>query len=126
MILLLILGRSIAIRKDHEQDQDHEQEFLGIAPPTVMRRALRFWAMRRGIPANFYIWLWQWMGMSVTIELSRQTENERKKHEADCLFLFWRKDENLASCRLWGVAVLLHSDRRLTCSDRYFRRIFSS
>ena len=27
MILLLILGRSIAIRKDHEQDQDHEQDW---------------------------------------------------------------------------------------------------
>lgn len=64
--------------------------------------------------------------MNIAIVLCRQTENERNKHEADGLFLFRRKDENLAACRLWIVAARLHSGRRLTCSDRYFLRIFSS
>jgi len=95
--------------------------------------------------------------MSVAMALCRQTKNERKKHEADGLFLFRRKDENLAAHLRWSGrrpavagsadryqplstsadsaarspyqhehAVRLHLGRRLTWSDRYFRRTFSS
>jgi hypothetical protein len=93
-------------------------------------------------------------GMLFTVGLRRQTEHERNKHEADCLLLFGRKDKNLATGGLWAgrrvavsanrdqslrpcadsaarcpyqkeKAIRRHSIRRLTWSDRYFRRIFS-
>jgi hypothetical protein len=83
------------------------------------------WVWRDG-STNPDIWLWQEAWMSVAMVLGRQTQDERKKHEADGLLLFRRKDENLAAYRLWRVTVRLHSGRRFTCSDRYFRRIFSS
>jgi len=53
------------------------------------------------VSTNLDIWLWQQAWMSVAMALRRQTENERKKHEADGLFLFGRKDENLAACWRW-------------------------
>jgi hypothetical protein len=53
------------------------------------------------VSASVDVWLWQKAWMSVAMVLCRQTENERQKHEADSLFLFRRKDENLAADGLW-------------------------
>jgi hypothetical protein len=73
---------------------------------------------------NADVWVWQQAWMGIATVLRRQTENERNKHEANGLFLFRRKDENLAACRLGSAVLRFHLG--LTCSDRYFRRIFSS
>lgn len=64
--------------------------------------------------------------MTIAIILRRQTEDERKQHEADGLFLFKCQDENLATGRLGIIAASFHSSWRRTCTERNFRRIFSS